>query len=37
MPWGVEKLSEKDRQKMTVLAGVDQFGATTTPASSWRT
>ena len=26
MPWGVEKLSEKDRQKMEVLAGVDQIG-----------
>jgi beta-glucosidase len=26
MPWGVEKLSEKDRQKMMILAGVDQIG-----------
>jgi beta-glucosidase len=26
MPWGVEKLSEKDRQKTMVLAGVDQIG-----------
>ncbi len=26
MPWGVEQLSEKDRQKMQVLAGVDQIG-----------
>ena len=31
MPWGVEKLSEKDRQKMTVLAGVDQFGGNSDP------
>jgi beta-glucosidase len=31
MPWGVEKLSEKDRQKMTVLAGVDQFGGNNDP------
>jgi len=32
MPWGVEKLSEKDRQKMTVLAGVDQFGGNNDPS-----
>ena len=31
MPWGVEKLSEKDRQKMIVLAGVDQFGGNNDP------
>ena len=31
MPWGVEKLSEKDRQKLTVLAGVDQFGGNNDP------
>jgi beta-glucosidase len=31
MPWGVETLSEKDRQKMTVLAGVDQFGGNNDP------
>lgn len=32
MPWGVEKLSEKDRQKMIVLAGVDQIGGDNDPA-----
>jgi beta-glucosidase len=32
MPWGVEKLSEKDRQKLTVLAGVDQIGGNNDPA-----
>ncbi|HTS60409.1 MAG TPA: glycoside hydrolase family 3 N-terminal domain-containing protein [Candidatus Acidoferrales bacterium] len=31
MPWGVEKLSEKDRQKMMVLAGVDQIGGDNDP------
>jgi beta-glucosidase len=31
MPWGVEKLSEKDRQKMEVLAGVDQIGGNNDP------
>lgn len=31
MPWGVEKLSEKDRQKMQVLAGVDQIGGNNDP------
>jgi beta-glucosidase len=31
MPWGVETLSEKDRQKTTVLAGVDQFGGNSDP------
>ena len=31
MPWGVEKLSEKDRQKMIVLAGVDQIGGDNDP------
>jgi beta-glucosidase len=32
MPWGVETLSEKDRQRMTVLAGVDQFGGNSDPS-----
>jgi len=32
MPWGVEKLSEKDRQKMEVLAGVDQIGGNNDPS-----
>ena len=31
MPWGVEKLSEKDRQKTMVLAGVDQLGGDNDP------
>jgi beta-glucosidase len=31
MPWGVEKLSEKDRQKAIVLAGVDQIGGDNDP------
>jgi beta-glucosidase len=31
MPWGVEKLSEKDRQKLIVLAGVDQIGGDNDP------
>lgn len=31
MPWGVERLSEKDRQKMQVLAGVDQIGGNNDP------
>lgn len=31
MPWGVEKLSEKDRQKTAVLAGVDQLGGDNDP------
>ncbi len=31
MPWGVEQLSEKDRQKMQVLAGVDQIGGNNDP------
>jgi beta-glucosidase len=31
MPWGVEKLSEKDRQKTMVLAGVDQMGGDNDP------
>jgi beta-glucosidase len=31
MPWGVEKLSEKDRQKMMVLAGCDQIGGDNDP------
>ena len=32
MPWGVEKLSEKDRQKMIVMAGVDQIGGDNDPS-----
>ena len=32
MPWGVEKLSEKERQKMIVLAGVDQIGGDNDPS-----
>jgi beta-glucosidase len=32
MPWGVEKLSEKDRQKMMVLAGIDQIGGDNDPS-----
>jgi beta-glucosidase len=32
MPWGVEKLSEKDRQKMIILAGVDQIGGDNDPS-----
>jgi beta-glucosidase len=32
MPWGVEKLSEKARQKLIVLAGVDQIGGNNDPA-----
>jgi beta-glucosidase len=32
MPWGVEKLSEKERQKLIVLAGVDQFGGNNDPS-----
>jgi beta-glucosidase len=31
MPWGVESLSEKDRQKTMVLAGVDQIGGDNDP------
>jgi beta-glucosidase len=31
MPWGVEKLSEKERQKMMVLAGIDQIGGDNDP------
>jgi len=31
MPWGVEKLSEKDRQKTMILAGVDQIGGDNDP------
>lgn len=31
MPWGVEHLSEKDRQKMQVLAGMDQIGGNNDP------
>jgi len=31
MPWGVETLSEKDRQKMEILAGVDQIGGDNNP------
>ena len=31
MPWGVETLSEKDRQKAIVLAGVDQIGGDNDP------
>ena len=31
MPWGVEKLSEKDRQKTMLLAGVDQIGGDSDP------
>jgi len=31
MPWGVEHLSEKDRQKLIVLAGVDQIGGDNDP------
>ena len=31
MPWGVENLSEKDRQKMMILAGVDQIGGDNDP------
>ena len=30
-PWGVEKLSEKDRQKLIVLAGADQIGGDNDP------
>ena len=32
MPWGVERLSEKDRQKMIILAGVDQIGGDNDPS-----
>jgi beta-glucosidase len=32
MPWGVEKLSEKDRQRMEVLAGIDQIGGDNDPS-----
>jgi beta-glucosidase len=32
MPWGVEKLTEKDRQKLEVLAGVDQIGGNNDPS-----
>jgi beta-glucosidase len=32
MPWGVEKLSEKERQKLEVAAGVDQIGGNNDPA-----
>ncbi|MGJ5815614.1 glycoside hydrolase family 3 N-terminal domain-containing protein [Paludibaculum fermentans] len=32
MPWGVEKLSEKERQKMMVLAGIDQIGGDNDPS-----
>lgn len=32
MPWGVETLSEKDRQKMEILAGVDQLGGNNDPS-----
>ena len=32
MPWGVEKLSEKDRQKTIILAGVDQIGGDNDPS-----
>jgi beta-glucosidase len=31
MPWGVEKLSEKERQKTMILAGVDQIGGDNDP------
>jgi len=31
MPWGVEQLSEKDRQKTMILAGVDQIGGDNDP------
>ena len=31
MPWGVEKLSEKQRQTMEVMAGVDQIGGNNDP------
>ena len=31
MPWGAEKLSEKDRQKQMVLAGIDQIGGDNDP------
>jgi len=31
MPWGVETLSEKDRQKTMVLAGIDQIGGDNDP------
>jgi beta-glucosidase len=31
MPWGLEKLSEKDRQKAIILAGVDQIGGDNDP------
>ncbi len=31
MPWGVENLSEKDRQRMMVMAGVDQIGGDNDP------
>ena len=31
MPWGVEKLTEKERQKMMVMAGVDQIGGDNDP------
>ena len=31
MPWGMEKASEKDRQKAIVLAGVDQIGGDNDP------
>jgi beta-glucosidase len=32
MPWGVEQFSEKDRQKLVVQAGVDQFGGNNDPS-----
>jgi beta-glucosidase len=31
MPWGVEKMSEKERQRTMVLAGVDQIGGDNDP------
>jgi beta-glucosidase len=31
MPWGMEKASEKDRQKAIMLAGVDQIGGDNDP------
>ncbi len=31
MPWGVEKMSEKERQRMMIAAGVDQIGGDSDP------
>lgn len=31
MPWGVEKMTEKERQRTMALAGVDQFGGDNDP------